>query len=218
QDALMEAATAHPEDAAFRPLRLEAVAALAAAPLTDAVAAVLEKVAQGNDPEIRTLAAEAIGRRNAARASKLAEKILSDRVSFNRLAMQEGVRVEGTLRTASAQVHYQGVALPHLVEHGDLQGLSAIVDNRALPEVTRLGAVEGLAMLAREDAEAKLLQIGQSKEEEEGLRKAAWRGLKRSRRARKAKRSEAEGAPVESTSQLQQEGAKPFRGGDGVPG
>ena len=196
QDVLLQTATAHLDDAAFRNLRLEAVAALAAGPVTEQVGAVLEKVAQGNDPEIRTLAAEAIGRRNVPRAEKLAEKILSDRVSFNRLTMQEGVHVENTLRSASAQVHYQGVALPHLVANGDLQGLTAIADNRQLSEVTRLGAVEGLAMLAREDAETKLLQIGQSKEEEEEIRKAAWRGLKRSRRARKARKEEQQGAPV----------------------
>jgi ParB family chromosome partitioning protein len=99
------------------------------------------------------------------------------------------VEVEETLQKAAHQAHYQGVALPLLIQRGDLSGLGTVADDRALPEVTRLGAVEGLAMLARADAEAKLLAIGQNKDEAEELRKAAWRGLKRSRRARKAKQT-----------------------------
>ncbi|HVK11899.1 MAG TPA: hypothetical protein VM597_24210, partial [Gemmataceae bacterium] len=45
-------------------------------------------------------------------------------------------------------------------------------------------AVEGLAALAEERAEAKLLSIGRGEKEPEDVRKAAWKGLKRSRRAR----------------------------------
>jgi hypothetical protein len=52
-------------------------------------------------------------------------------------------------------------------------------------DATPLGAVEGLARLAREDAEARLVQIGKAEKEDEELRKAAWRGLRRSKRARK---------------------------------
>jgi ParB family chromosome partitioning protein len=48
--------------------------------------------------------------------------------------------------------------------------------------------VEGLAAVAREDAEAELVKIGKAEEEPEELRKAAWRGLRRSKRARLAGR------------------------------
>jgi ParB family chromosome partitioning protein len=111
--------------------------------------------------------------------------MLSDRVSFNRLIAGDRTRVAGTLRQAASQVHYQGVALPHLIAAGDVEGLAAVAGNRQLPEATRLGAIEGLAKLGQEAAEAKLLGIGQSKEEDEELRKAAWRGLRRSKRARR---------------------------------
>jgi len=47
--------------------------------------------------------------------------------------------------------------------------------------------------MAREAAEAKLVQIGKGDQDEE-LRKAAWRGLRRSKRARK-KQAEALAAP-----------------------
>jgi ParB family chromosome partitioning protein len=61
-----------------------------------------------------------------------------------------------------------------------------VAENRKLPEATRLGAIEALARMAREAAEAKLVEIGKGDgKEEEELRKAAWRGLRRSKRARK---------------------------------
>jgi ParB family chromosome partitioning protein len=82
-------------------------------------------------------------------------------------------------------VHYQGVALPHLLERKDLDALVKVAGDRKLPLVTRLGAVEGLAALAREDAEGRLLEVAKRDGEDEELRKAAWRGLRRSRRARR---------------------------------
>jgi ParB family chromosome partitioning protein len=82
-------------------------------------------------------------------------------------------------------VHYQGVALPHVLARKDVDSLSGLADDKGLPLTARLGAVEGLASLASEDAEGRLLGVAQREGEEEDLRKAAWRGLRRSRRARK---------------------------------
>jgi ParB family chromosome partitioning protein len=81
------------------------------------------------------------------------------------------------------------VALPHLVARGDVEGLYSVAENRRLPEATRLGAIEGLAKVASEPAEGRLVLLGQVQGEEEELRKAAWRALRRSRRARKTKLS-----------------------------
>src|SRR5262249_48712099 len=126
QNALIRAATTRQDDADYRPIRLEAVTALAAGSVPDAVADVLEKAAQGNDPEIRTIAAEALGRKKADRASRLAEKVLSDRTSFNRIAMQPNVKVEDTLQKHAGQVHYQGVVLPQLIGRNDLKDLAEV--------------------------------------------------------------------------------------------
>jgi ParB family chromosome partitioning protein len=186
EETLLAAAAAWPDDPYYRPLRLEAVTALASGRLTEPVLAALELAALGSDPEIRTVAAEAIGRHDSQRASRLAERLLSDRVSFNRLTRHKGMELENMLRTAAAQVHYQGVALPRLIAAGDIDGLTAVVKNRKLPEAARLGAVEGLALLAREDAEARLAEVGRDEKEDEDVRKAAWRGLRRSKRARAA--------------------------------
>jgi ParB family chromosome partitioning protein len=114
----------------------------------------------------------------------VAGKVLSDRVTFNRVAARAEEAVTDTLRTASAQVHYQGVAVPLLAARGDIAGLASVAENAALPEETRLGAVEGLAAAAREDAEEELVKIGKAEGQPEGLRKAAWRGRRRSKRAR----------------------------------
>ena len=134
---------------------------------------------------MRVLAAALLGRGDPARASGLAEKLLTDHVSFGRLATSPGVQVDGLLRSRFGDVHYQGVVLPHLLARGDLQTLGQVADHAKLPLATRLGAVEGLASLGREDAEARLLRVAQKDGEDEELHKAAWRGLRRSQRARK---------------------------------
>jgi ParB family chromosome partitioning protein len=95
------------------------------------------------------------------------------------------VNLSDTLHKAAGQVHYQGVAVPYLAARRDVPALAAVANNRALSEETRLGAVEGLAAAASEPGEKQLEQIGRGLENPEALRKAAWRGLRRSRRARK---------------------------------
>jgi len=196
QEALVRIATTPGDDPYYRPVRLEAVSALAGgAKLSEAATAALEAAAVGDDPSSRALAADALARHNPRRAAALAERVLPDRVSFNRLANDlaggdgkaaKGDGVTPVLRAAAGQAHYQGIALPHLIARGDVDALAAVAGDRKLPEATRLGAVEGLGKLAAEAAEAKLRAIGTVKEEDEEVRKAAWRALRRSKRARPA--------------------------------
>ena len=183
-DTLFTIATTRAEVPFDRPLRRAAVAALAAGKPDRATLAALESLAAADDPEVRATAAQAIARDDLTRAAQVAGRVLSDRVAFNRLAVRESVNLTETLHKAAAQLHYQGVAVPHLVARRDVVGLTAVADNRALPEETRLGAVEGLAAVTSEPAEKQLEQIGRAAENSEELRKAAWRGLRRSRRAR----------------------------------
>jgi ParB family chromosome partitioning protein len=175
-----------------RALARAAAIALASLPPTPKLVSALEGLAAGDDPEVRSLAAEAVARDDPRRAGALAGKLLSDRVAVARVAACAPNEVTAPLRGAAVQVHYQGVALPHLAEHNDVAGLTAVAGNRGFTEEVRLGAVEGLAAAASVDAEAELVRIGQSMQEPEEVRKAAWRGLRRSRRARKkAERKEA---------------------------
>jgi ParB family chromosome partitioning protein len=167
-----------------RPLRRATVAALADSKPDKAILQALEGLAAGSDPEIRATAAQAVARENPSRAGAVAGLVLSDRVSFNRLTGSDGADLTETVRGAVSQVHYQGVAVPYLATRRDVPDLAAVASNRDLTEETRLGAVEGLATAATEAAEAELAKIGQALDNPEDLRKAAWRGLRRSRRAR----------------------------------
>jgi len=190
-DTLIAVATTRADVPFDRPLRREAVAALAGSKPSPPVLAALEELAGGGDPEIRATAAQAVARDDPARIPAVAGRVLSDRVAFNRVAGGGSAALAETLRGAAGQVHYQGVAVPHLATRGDVAGLAAVANNRALSEETRMGAVEGLAAAASEEAEAELAKVGRSLENPEELRKAAWRGLRRSKRARQRATTEA---------------------------
>ncbi len=183
-ETLAEAATARPDDAEYQPIRLAAVLALGSAAMSPGAIAALESAALVGAPEVRAAAAQTIARRDPKRAAELADRLLSDRIGFNRLTFDGAVKVEETRRTAAHQVHYQGVVLPGLIDRGDVAALAVVAEDRTLPEAARLGAVEGLAAMAREPAEDVLRRVGMSTDEDEEFRKAAWRGLRRSKRAR----------------------------------
>jgi ParB family chromosome partitioning protein len=183
-ETLLAIARTRPDIHFDRTLRREAVAALAMSKPGKAALDGLEELAGDADPQIRAMAAEAVVQANPARAGELAGRVLSDRVALDRVASHDGANLRETLRTASSQVHYQGVTVPHLAALGDVAGLKAVVANTALSEETRQGAVEGLAAMASETAESELEQIGRASANPEEVRKAAWRGLRRSRRAR----------------------------------
>jgi ParB family chromosome partitioning protein len=186
RDELIAMAGARPDDPAYRPIRREAVAALAAGGATAEVVAALEDAATRGDPEVRALAAEAVGRLAPDRARALALRLLSDRASFDRLALVgDGIPDRDTLRSAARQVHAQGVVLPYLIDRGDVNGLAAVAEDRTLSETARLGAVEALGATGLEAADAALRRIGESTAEDEELRKAAWRALRRSKRTRR---------------------------------
>ncbi|MGE3805158.1 MAG: HEAT repeat domain-containing protein, partial [Gemmataceae bacterium] len=185
-DAVLKMAEAHGDDSYYRPVRRQAIDSLSRAPASAVFTAALERALLGPDPEVRTLAAETLAGQSPARVAALAPKLLADGAIISRLAPHESIDLMPTLRSAAGQLHYQGVALPHLIAQHDRDGLAAVVDNRQLPLDTRLGAVEGLARLADETAEAKLVEVGKSSSEPEELRKEAWRGLRRSKRARAA--------------------------------
>jgi len=108
----------------------------------------------------------------------------SDRTSFQRVARTEGAKLGEVARKAARQAHTQGVVLPILIAGRDTGGLAAVASDKALNEPTRLGAIEGLAALGLDEAEKALRGIGTSAKDDEEIRKAAWRGLRRSKRAR----------------------------------
>ena len=88
------------------------------------------------------------------------------------------------VQTAASQVHYQPVALPPLVAAKDVDTLAAVAKDRKKPEAARPGAIEGLGVMATEPAERTLAEVGAADGDDEDVRKAAWRALRRSKRAR----------------------------------
>jgi len=141
----------------------------------------------GNDGRERALAASALGRLAPDRAAALAGKVVDDRQSLDRLLAGRVADARPTLREAATRVHTQGTALPLLVASGDVEGLGAALADRKLSEATRLGAVEALARIATDAARAPLLAVATSDAEDEELRKAAWRALRRARRYQQKK-------------------------------
>ncbi len=183
-DELIKAAAAHADDFYFRPIRLEAIRALARQKANKAILEVLESAAVGHDPEVRAAAAQVLAEQDAKRAAAVSGKLLSDRVSLERLALAEGVDITPAVHSAAENVHYQGVALPVLIAAEDLEHLKTIAQNPNLPEAARLGAIEALARLGQEPAEDLLASIGKNENEEDDFRKAAWRARRRSQRRR----------------------------------
>ncbi len=183
-DTLLAVATTRTDVPYDRPLRREAVAALAAGKLTKPVLDALATLATGDDPEIRATAAAAVARSDATRAGELVGRLLSDRVTFNRVADRAGEGFAAVLSSAAAQIHYQGVAVPLLASRGDVAALAAVANDTALTETARLGAIEGLAAVAGAAAETELQALARARDNPEELRKAAGRGLRRWRRAR----------------------------------
>ena len=186
-DEIIAAASLGGDDARARPVRVAALTALASGfagvPGLDALAA----AAVGNDGRERELAAGALGKLAVERAVALVGRLLDDRDSLRRLLAGNEQGALPALRLAALEVHTQGVALPLLIAGGDVAGLAAALADRALPEATRLGAIEALARIATDASFAPILAVATAEAEDEELRKGAWRALRRGRRYQKKK-------------------------------
>jgi ParB family chromosome partitioning protein len=180
---IVDALKAWPDDALYQDVRIEAATALGQGETSKTALDQLESAAAGNNYRLRETATGILAAQDAKRATARADTTLSDRASFNRLASAEASELADTLQNALAGSHYQSVALPHVIAQADVASLDLVMTNPELPESTRLGAIEGLAKIANEEAEAKLAEFG-GKEKDEELGKAAWRALRRSKRSR----------------------------------
>jgi ParB family chromosome partitioning protein len=192
---VIAAAALEGEDPRARSLRIEALLALASGfaggPGLDALAA---SVVSRSGRE-RSLGAAALGRLAPDRAAALSDRVMDEKECLGRLLAGHEAFAREALRASARRVHTQGAALPLLIEGGDVEGLSAALADRALGEAARLGAMEALAMIATGAAEASILAVATAEDEDEELRKAAWRALRRARRYEaKRRRQRAAGA------------------------
>ena len=129
---------------------------------------------------------EILSKAPEAKLDDLATRVLSDRSAFNKLSRSRGTKIKKTVQSSASQTHYQARSLPLLIESGDTKTLNAVAGDDKLSNVARLGAVEALSKVADKDAEKHLVSIGKNESNDDELRKAAWRGLRRSKRQREA--------------------------------
>ncbi|MDC0717764.1 HEAT repeat domain-containing protein [Nannocystis bainbridge] len=168
-----------------RKIRRQAVIELAAGAGGAAGDKALKAVLAGSDGELRTLAAAGLGQRKGAGAA-LAATVLDDAEPLARLLSQGTDKAKPALRGAAGDVHRQGVVLTWLVSQGDVEGLAKALADKNASETARLGLVEALGEIGDEAAFKALSQVGADEQEDEELRKAAWRALRRAKRLKAA--------------------------------
>lgn len=164
---------------ASRRVRGAALQAIAAGAGGDSALDALEAAITGPDADHRALAAAALLRRAPARAAAMVGRVLDDPAALDRLYTADPGALRAGLKSASSQ----GVVIQHLVALGEKDALIAASRDRSLPESVRLGALEGLARLHDKPADDAIAAVGKDTTEDENLRKAAWRALRRSKRS-----------------------------------
>ena len=169
----------------LEPVRLSAVQALAQSQASStSVSKILAPFLDDHNGEVRRLVGEVMANSPKSKIPELAEQLISDRAGFALLAENRLPEISSTIKSAAADTHYQPRALPYLIENDDVKTLEAVANDGAADHFARMGAVEGLAQIAKADSEKALLAIGNNESFDEDLRKVAWRGLRRSKRRR----------------------------------
>lgn len=172
-------------DESFLPARLAALRALGDLRTADkAMLEAVESTLESPSAPLRELGTLVLSRHSPKQAVAKAETLLSDRPSFERVANRHSKELTNVLQQGGAHPHYQPIVLPHLITNQDAPTLVAVASDETLPETTRLGAIEGLAAIASEPTEEELAKLGKTESMDDELRKAAWRGLRRSKRNR----------------------------------
>jgi ParB family chromosome partitioning protein len=90
------------------------------------------------------------------------------------------------LSAAASHGRSQAQALPALIAQHDIDTLAHLANQRQGDEWVRMGAIEGLGKMGLERAESHLQLLSQPQEDDEDIRKAAFRALRRSQRLRQA--------------------------------
>ena len=170
------------DEASFVAVRRAAVLALGEYKLTKAELSIVEQLIRDTDAEIRQTAAQIVANQDAGRAGELAGELLSDRAALRRVMVCKDVESSAAFVEGADHAHYQAIVLPPLVAVSQIDRLTEVAKNAELGESTRLGAIEGLARIANKSADQQLVMIGKDESTAEELRKAAWRGLRRSKR------------------------------------
>lgn len=179
---LLDAARLDGASAVGRPVRAAAIEALADGRGGDDGLTLLRTIATGHDAALRALAASALADRAPDVATALLPQTLSDRPTLDRLVRGvDHAAAQAVLRDAAQQAHAQGAVLPHLIAQGDAAGLATVATDADQDLTVRVGAIEALARIATEPAQAALIEVGKSATDD-ALQKSAWRALRRAKR------------------------------------
>ena len=135
---------------------------------------------------LRALASAALQELDKKQAQRLLDQSLEDAVTFSRLMKSvdpSDKPVQSLLRENAESIHLQGVVIGYLAAQQDEPGLIGLLQNKKLTDETRQGAIDGLAVIASQKAIDALANLGKDEDEDEDLRKAAWRARRRAIRS-----------------------------------
>jgi len=163
-------------------IREEAVSSLGDAWMGARGIETLVELATGRDARLRSMAAAELDRAAPEESARLLAGSVHDDVSFGRLVSSLGEKEAGSsLRGALSEA--AGIALPRLAAMQDIDGLEAAMRNGELAESTRRGAIDALGTIPSDQAADTLASFGSDEDQDELLRKAAWRARRRVTRA-----------------------------------
>ncbi len=163
-----------------QPIREEALATLGDEWFADSAEEVLRELAVGGDARIRAMAAAELSRLAPEAGRELLADSMKDDVSVGRLAATTSPDdARAVFLEAVTDPDVAGVALPRLAAVRDVSGLAQAMRNQALADRVRVGAIDALGTIAQPEVAELLAEFGSDEEEDETLRKAAWRARRR---------------------------------------
>lgn len=181
EKSLLRMVTENSSSAHFARLRFDALTALNGGKINASMMEDLNELLQDYDPKIRQVAAELLIAQSKSKPDQVMETLLTDRFSFDSVVIDPDFELGATQQVAAQSAHYQPRVLLRLVKARDFKTLIRVAEDAQQDLNSRLGAIEGLAKMADKEAEEALAKLGRDSRLEE-LRKAAWRGLRRSKR------------------------------------
>lgn len=144
------------------------------------IATTLKNTAKENTSFVRNFASFTLANQQKVNVATATE-LIDHRNAAQHILHSSGKKVL-ELKDLICQPHYQGILLPLFVEHKEVNALLDVAKNTDNSDQARLGAIEGLAVIATDKAQTALEKIAKIKKQDKEICKAAWRALRRAKR------------------------------------
>ena len=144
------------------------------------IATTLKNTAKENTSFVRNFASFTLANQQKVNVATATE-LIDHRNAAQHILHSSGKKVL-ELKDLICQPHYQGILLPLFVEHKEVNSLLDVAKNTDNSDQARLGAIEGLAVIATDKAQTALEKIAKMKKQDKEICKAAWRALRRAKR------------------------------------